>query len=606
MQEPDLISRLLDGVRPIDTGGYPWTQCVTAIAVLSERERDVTVLARLRPHASTIAIAACVLLAVGHAWALAWLSDDAFISFRYARNLVEGHGLVFNPGERVEGYTNPLWTVFLALGLRLGAPAEAWSTVWGIACYGVSIALLGVMHKRACAALGAPDWLAAVPFGAMYGAANVEWATFATGGLETSLFTMLVTLGLVLVVDEKAHDTKSRALGAGAVLALAALTRPDGALFVALGLGYVAVRRGWRDAILFSVAFAALWGPFTAWRVSYYGSFFPNTYYAKSANLAWWSQGLFYVGLYFQRHWLLALAPLVVAVFGRRVRPVAPLALVSLAFGLAYTTYVARVGGASMYARLVVPATPMFLVLLDVGATLIARLAPRASVAIAALCVAAPIGTPLPLAGDSTDRDIGDERSHYTTERWARTRARASAIAPFFEGLPAVVAIYGDEVGLAYYARLPNAIEAHTGLTDAYVAHLPLARRGRVGHEKLAPLDYLVEKRGALLTFSKVPTLLLDLDAYVPVVHADLAGVRARILRWDPALIAELRARGATVDDFPAQLDALIAKLPSLTDDEVSRELLRCRRFYFDHVSDPAREAAFTTRLASRERVDHE
>ncbi len=45
----------------------------------------------------------------------AWfLCDDAFISFRYVRNLLEGHGLVFNPGEHVEGYSNFLWVLELA------------------------------------------------------------------------------------------------------------------------------------------------------------------------------------------------------------------------------------------------------------------------------------------------------------------------------------------------------------------------------------------------------------------------------------------------------------------------------------------------------------
>lgn len=43
------------------------------------------------------------------------LFDDAMISMRYARNLAEGYGLVWNPGERVEGYTNPLWTLWMAL-----------------------------------------------------------------------------------------------------------------------------------------------------------------------------------------------------------------------------------------------------------------------------------------------------------------------------------------------------------------------------------------------------------------------------------------------------------------------------------------------------------
>src|SRR6266404_6223228 len=46
--------------------------------------------------------------------------DDAFISFRYARNLVEGHGLVFNPGERVEGYTNFVWVLLAALFMKIG------------------------------------------------------------------------------------------------------------------------------------------------------------------------------------------------------------------------------------------------------------------------------------------------------------------------------------------------------------------------------------------------------------------------------------------------------------------------------------------------------
>src|SRR5207247_899918 len=50
-----------------------------------------------------------------------WLVDDAFISFRYAQHLVDGYGLVFNPGERVEGYTNFLWTMIMAAVIWIGA-----------------------------------------------------------------------------------------------------------------------------------------------------------------------------------------------------------------------------------------------------------------------------------------------------------------------------------------------------------------------------------------------------------------------------------------------------------------------------------------------------
>ena len=69
-----------------------------------------------------LGIAAIILLAfVYNANQYHFLGDDAFISFRYARNLAEGHGLVWNPGEAVEGYTNFLWVVLMAAGIGAGA-----------------------------------------------------------------------------------------------------------------------------------------------------------------------------------------------------------------------------------------------------------------------------------------------------------------------------------------------------------------------------------------------------------------------------------------------------------------------------------------------------
>ena len=83
------------------------------------------------------------------AWltSVAWfLTDDAFISFRYVRNLLEGHGLVFNPGEYVEGYTNFLWVVVLAIPHWLGVDPIGFSFATGLACFACSLAV------RACAA----------------------------------------------------------------------------------------------------------------------------------------------------------------------------------------------------------------------------------------------------------------------------------------------------------------------------------------------------------------------------------------------------------------------------------------------------------------------
>jgi arabinofuranosyltransferase len=65
--------------------------------------------------------------------------DDSFISFRYARNLVQGHGLVFNPGERVEGYTNFLWTALMAIAIAVGSDVIVASKIAATAAGAVTL-----------------------------------------------------------------------------------------------------------------------------------------------------------------------------------------------------------------------------------------------------------------------------------------------------------------------------------------------------------------------------------------------------------------------------------------------------------------------------------
>ncbi|UCG32909.1 MAG: hypothetical protein JSU68_14745, partial [Phycisphaerales bacterium] len=127
-----------------------------------------------------------------------WVCDDAFISFRYSENLVNGLGLVFSAGERVEGYTNFLWVMWTALGLRFGADAEVWSMAWGLIFYGGTIGLLAVYHRRVRRLVGATG--PAIPVAAFMAALHGDWNIWATGGLETSVFTFLCVSAYVLLV----------------------------------------------------------------------------------------------------------------------------------------------------------------------------------------------------------------------------------------------------------------------------------------------------------------------------------------------------------------------------------------------------------------------
>ena len=108
--------------------------------------------------------------------------DDVYISFRYAKNLVDGHGLVFNPGERVEGYTNFLWVILSALSFLLSLAPETIIRIIGMLCGLGTIAAI-VHFSPADKCFPQLLWMPA-----LFLAVSPLFAVWATGGLETPLF----------------------------------------------------------------------------------------------------------------------------------------------------------------------------------------------------------------------------------------------------------------------------------------------------------------------------------------------------------------------------------------------------------------------------------
>ena len=144
---------------------------------------------------------------------LAWLADDNFISFRYASNLVHGNGLVYNAGEYVEGYTNLLWTLLIAGAIALGASPELSSKALGIGFWLLLVGLLALHRWRQ------RERRPFIPLAAALVLLMDDSQTWATGGLETSMFTFLSVAG-VLLAGEARDDTRRMVL-AGALLAAA-------------------------------------------------------------------------------------------------------------------------------------------------------------------------------------------------------------------------------------------------------------------------------------------------------------------------------------------------------------------------------------------------
>ncbi len=496
--------------------------------------------------------AVAVVVAMGVAVAMAWTCDDAYISFRYARNLVAGHGLVFNIGEYVEGYTNFSWTLLAALGLRLGCDVELWTNGLSLGCHALLLILLG-RHtwctRRSYAATGM-----VVPVALIAAAAHRDLAVFATGGLETALFTLLV-FGAYCGISPMASVRPWRA---GLLLGIAMLTRPDAAIFVAAAATWLWAVHGWRAALHLAVTTAVVVVPFLVWRHAYYGDWLPNTYYAKSAQLAWWDQGLFYVGIYFAKYRALALVPLFAypAVrFLRRSGASAVLREVALAtlFAVAYSAAVARVGGDFMFARFLIPATPFYLILLEIVVLGLAGAAaqsgvPRVAVAsaLAAAVVAVFVLTPAPVDKWNVVRGVTDEWACYQpSQQWTETaRSCGQALAKITAGLPVQLAFDGACARTVYFAGDTPAIEASTGLTDHQIAHQPLAARGRPGHEKPASARVLLD-RGVHLLLSPSSMRKSELAALGPLRRMLFDGYKVWVLRWDEALMQQMRERGA-------------------------------------------------------------
>jgi arabinofuranosyltransferase len=454
-----------------------------------------------------VLLAASALALVAHSLVWNFVTDDAFISFVYSRNLVEAGQLVFNLGERVEGYTNFLWTLVLAGLLKLGLLPEYTSRVLGTA---FAILTLGLCARLVRAGRGddAPSAWDAVP--ALFLCSSPGYACWSSGGLETQLFTCLFTAGatryVVSLCAGQAPDAWT-----GLLFGLSALTRPEGVLFFALTgvhrLRTLVGRRAWpaRGDWAAAAAFAGLVVPHLWWRHWYYGWWAPNTFYIKSSGGAGtWNQGGYYLLRMAETLHVWAVAPVAIAGLlcargDTRLRAVAGYVLFVAAV---FYVYVASVGGDFMgLYRFAMPVVPL---LFSLGALALhgicARLGGRTPVALGAVGVLLAVHAAHAVPITQKARTIGADRGIDTPGFLRWYTADRAAIGKWFgeRRRQDDYAAVGGAGAQVYYSRMPS-LDCF-GLSDAYIAHHVRAVSNRPGHQKYAPLEYQLSKRPTIIT----------------------------------------------------------------------------------------------------------
>jgi arabinofuranosyltransferase len=442
---------------------------------------------------------------VVHAMAYDFITDDAYISFVYARNLAEHGELVFNLGQYVEGYTNFLWTALLGILMIPGIPPELSAKALGLISALVTLYVVFRMVERA---LGRrTPWAALAP---LVLASSAGYACWTSGGLETQLFTMLVVIGLDGLVTAEDVAGERGLWRTGVALALAAMTRPEGLLVAAVfGLvrlicNLVARRRViGRHELIAAGLFLAVWGPWFGWRLWYYGYPFPNTYYVKASG-RWASPklaaemrdaGAYYMWTWLRQTHLLYVGPVVALglVAARARTPRFVLCLAAALLAAVYVPYVISVGGDFMgLHRFVMPLFVVAAVGLVLGLEwLVARVPERArayvAVGVAAMLVGAFGVTQARLTAKSlawgnfaADRGIDTPAFLivYTEDRAAIGRAMAGCFRPDD------FSIVGGAGAQPYHGRM-RAIDVF-GLVSARVAHEEPRIRARAGHTKFA------------------------------------------------------------------------------------------------------------------------
>lgn len=451
---------------------------------------------------ANIALGAVLVVSLAQQFLWRTLAEDAFITFRYSENLARGAGPVFNEGERVEGYSNFLWMVLIAIprwvaGIEIVDAARALGIVCAlgtiVAVYALATRLGGDRRVGLAAAILTATAGTAVAYG--------------PSGLETPGFLLLTTLAVLAVVER-------RFVWAGVFLSLGVMTRPDGLVVIAVVAAWVGwtafrgradARRWFLDLVRLGAPMLVLLGPWTIWRVAYYGHLVPNALAAKSGvSLSWQLE----TGRNYLNAFLVSIVALLILGFvgtaplvARRVSVVRflshPMGLVG-GLGVVYATFVTVAGGDWMPAwRFYAPVIPLFAVWIAVTWTRSTAGTPMSISRPVAAATFSFVAVLLVVTSWTNSSMIPAVRA------WETDVDQLGAIGSWMrDRLPAgtEIATYANG-SLSYHAGTDLTVVDLLGLTDEHIAREGLRRSEATPGHAAYDDEYIIRRGPSILIF---------------------------------------------------------------------------------------------------------
>ena len=493
-------------------------------------------------------LTAIIILFLLHVLYLNCIAEDAYISFRYAKNLVDYHALVWNPGEPpVEGYTNFLWVIFCAFAYRIGLSLPFFAGAFGTAFSMLSILLIYKLCNKIL------NWSAIhsiIP--CIFLALSGPFATWASSGMETSLFTFLLAAGCYYFVKFRSTNLSKNIYYCVFYLFLATLTRPEGLMtaFLIFCIGFIFSIRQKENGKLLKPAliYLTLFAIYFIWRYNYFGYPLPNTFYAKTGtSLHQFFRGGVYAAA-FVFFFITPILPIMVWYYiyhRKQIKSISSLfnmigehsaetslLTVCIILPLVYTAYIIVVGGDYMAMfRFFVPVLPFIYILFGkIFRDLHHRINAGNHKYLFLLTGFALIftfihSTPYEEAiFNKAPYQHGNYRG-VEIERWHT--ARYEVIGKFFDGYKKnnAESLATDAIGvISYYADL--VIYDTYGVVDVHIAHTKTENLGKglPGHEKQDDL-YMFSKLPTYYMYSNIlsdkPVLPPDFDDNVKSIIAE-------------------------------------------------------------------------------------
>jgi hypothetical protein len=554
------------------------------------------------------------------AYELRWFGDDCFITLRYIDNWFAGKGLVYNEGERVEGYTHFLWMLLVSFFKLLGANTLQAALQLGLVCYVCTLVVMALTSLR----LQSPYTNIILPFGLLALVTHHHFNAFATSGLETMMFTLWLALLLFTLFFSKWTTTVKLLLSSIWMVCLL-LTRPDGALvFLLINLllltyyllKHSSFRKVFVDGLIFNLPVLLLFIPFLLWRLSYYGSLVPNTYYAKAGYFNQWDKGYVFLSQYFHVYgsswlWVPALVVLLLVLLGRNSgliklrqalisnKPLQYGCTLAAILGVYVVGFVWKVGGDFMFSRFMIPMVPVMYGMAEVAVVAfwqkekIQNWKLPATMALLSVVYLfwhqkdeqTRLDFTTQRNGDQViykiNDNIVDERLFYK-DLLPRVTYWGKFLAPYFEGLPAVV-LNSGQCAFTYHGRFATVIEKF-GLTDSTIAHSTIREEdlGRIGHSKAGTYEYFLQ-RGVHFSFYRSPYVGKEYR-FCQFILPDGSGLRAEMFIFDKLLVRELKRRmGESFQFVNAEqlVDQIIRDFDRLPEEEKKTIFDELDTYYF-------------------------